>query len=155
MSDYEKKDVPLAIILTFAAGLSTVIGASFSFCIKPHQVQILPISLAFSAGVMIYVSMIEIMAEASEAFQHDLESKHPDSYELLSHIYLSLVFFGGIAIGYGLDAIVHCLGYKHELMQGKDIAAAQGIDCGVGVHIHAHINILPVLLFVSILTDII
>lgn len=118
---YSKGDVALAIVLTFAAGLSTVIGASVSFCVKPHFVEILPIALAFSAGVMIYVSFVEIIGKGLEAFENELESKHPDKYEFLAHIYISLTFFGGIIIGYILDFIVHLLGYKDDLLHDKDV----------------------------------
>ena len=128
MSSHSQGDVTLAIILTFAAGLSTVLGASVSFCVKPHFVEVLPISLAFSAGVMVYVSFIEIMSEGLGAFQHDLERSHPDSFEYLSHIYLSLTFFGGIITGYILDFIVHLLGYKHEFLHDKDMAVNKTYD---------------------------
>ena len=112
MPTHDKGDVPLAIGLTFAAGLSTVIGASFAFCVTPEYVEILPISLAFSAGVMIYVSFVEIMSEALLSFEEELHGQN--NHVFLAHLYTSATFFGGIAFGYLLDYIVHALGYSHN-----------------------------------------
>ena len=113
--EHHDDHVPLAIILTVAAGLCTVVGACLVFCISPERIEILPISLAFSAGVMIYVSLVEILGEAIGSFEEELEESHEDSHEYLAHIYGSLCFFGGILFGYGLDLIVHALGYHHAM----------------------------------------
>jgi len=112
MSSHDTADVGLAIGLTFAAGLSTVIGASFAFCVSPERITILPISLAFSAGVMIYVSFVEIWSEALLSFEEELHDQSNSVF--LAHLYTSLTFFGGITFGYGLDYIVHLLGYSHN-----------------------------------------
>jgi len=112
MPSYEKGDVGLAIGLTFAAGLSTVIGASFAFCVSPERISILPIALAFSAGVMIYVSFVEILTEAKVSFEEEMHDHSRGVF--LAHLYASLTFFGGIAFGYGLDWLVHKLGYTHD-----------------------------------------
>jgi len=109
-SDDPHENVPLAIGLTFAAGFATVLGAAFSFCVKPDNLAMLPVSLAFSAGVMIYVSMVEILPEARASFEEDV---HDD--EVLAHVYLSLTFFGGIVFGYLLDLAVHALGHNHDM----------------------------------------
>eukprot|EP01084_Bolivina_argentea_P219108 371690_1 len=122
---HSQANVALAFILTCAAGLSTFIGASLVFCIPPSFVDILPISLAFSAGVMIYVSFVDLLPVGLEAFAEDLQHSHPDSFELMSHLYLSLTFFGGILIGYLLDFIVHKLGHDHDLISSEDIVGNQ------------------------------
>ena len=69
---------------------------------------------------MIYVSMVEIMAEAREAFEESLVANNWSNVEVYSHLFLSLSFFGGIFIGYVLDRIVHALGHKHELLEASD-----------------------------------
>eukprot|EP00483_Globobulimina_turgida_P002292 UN02294 len=106
----------LAFGLTLAAGLATTFGAALAFCIPPTYIEILPISLAFSAGVMIYVSFIEITQKGLDAFETELSKTHStDKAIYLSHIYLSISFFCGILIGYLIDFIVHLLGYKHDI----------------------------------------
>ena len=114
MTQEEDKDVVLAICLTLGAGLATTIGAVSSFCIPLTFNNVLPISLSFSAGVMIYVSFVEILSEALESFETVLLKQNKTNHEFLSHLYLSLSFFGGIFIGFGIDFIVHQLGYHHN-----------------------------------------
>jgi ZIP family zinc transporter len=57
-------NVFLAFFLTFIAGISTGIGSVIAFFSKTTNTKFLSASLGFSAGVMIYVSMIEIFPEA-------------------------------------------------------------------------------------------
>eukprot|EP01084_Bolivina_argentea_P187753 323342_1 len=45
--------------------------------------------------------------------------------EYLSHIYLSLSFFGGIMIGYVIDIISHLLGYKHNEYKNTSVSEAE------------------------------
>ncbi|HQD06350.1 MAG TPA: zinc transporter ZupT, partial [Bacillota bacterium] len=54
------ENVLLAFGLTLFAGLSTGIGSIIAFVAKKSNPKFLSVSLGFSAGVMIYVSMIEI-----------------------------------------------------------------------------------------------
>lgn len=109
-------NAPLAICLTLAAGMCTVLGATLVFCVPPDRFEALPIALAFSAGVMVYVSMTEILPESKEGFASNLEESNPDSAEYLSHIFTSLCFFGGILLGYGLDFVTHLMGYDDHDM---------------------------------------
>lgn len=53
--------------LTLFAGLSTGIGSAMAFFAKRTNTRFLSISLGFSAGVMIYVSFVEIFAKAKES----------------------------------------------------------------------------------------
>ena len=53
--------------LTLFAGLSTGIGSAIAFFAKRTNVKLLSFALGFSAGVMIYVSLIEIFFKAKSA----------------------------------------------------------------------------------------
>lgn|GEM_PF-3585098 len=53
--------------LTLFAGLSTGIGSAIVFFAKTTNEKFLSFSLGFSAGVMIYVSLIEIFQNARDA----------------------------------------------------------------------------------------
>jgi ZIP family zinc transporter len=53
-------NVFLAFFLTFIAGISTGIGSTIALFSKTTNTKFLSASLGFSAGVMIYVSMVEI-----------------------------------------------------------------------------------------------
>ena len=64
-------NVKWAIIISIGAGLSTGIGGALVFVPellkKVNQATILAVSLALSAGVMLYVSFIEIFAKSYES----------------------------------------------------------------------------------------
>lgn len=62
-------NIGLAFLLTAIAGLSTGIGSAIAFFAKKTNTKFLAVSLGFSAGVMIYVSMIEIFAKAQRSLQ--------------------------------------------------------------------------------------
>lgn len=106
------ENVGLAIGLTFLAGFTTTIGALVAFCINQEMTQILPIALAFSAGVMIYISFVEILGESTASFEEALEGNK--NAELLAHVYGSLTFFCGILLGYLIDYVVHKIGYDES-----------------------------------------
>jgi len=62
------ENVSFAFALTIFAGLSTGIGSLIALLAKRTNRKFLSVSLGFSAGVMIYVSMVEIMVKARIAF---------------------------------------------------------------------------------------
>ena len=63
----EFERVAFAFLLTLFAGLSTGIGSAIAFFAKRTNTKFLSVSLGFSAGVMIYVSMVEIFFKAQES----------------------------------------------------------------------------------------
>ena len=65
--EYTLNDVILAFGLTLFAGLSTGIGSTIAFFAKRTNTKFLSLALGFSAGVMIYVSFVEIFFQAKES----------------------------------------------------------------------------------------
>lgn len=63
----EFSNVSLAFVLTIFAGLSTGIGSMIAFFARRTNTAFLSFAMGFSAGVMIYVSMVEILPEAQKA----------------------------------------------------------------------------------------
>jgi len=61
---YVPENVGLALILTTIAGLSTGIGGTIVYFIRKPRLVYLSFSLGFSAGVMIYLSFMELLPEA-------------------------------------------------------------------------------------------
>ena len=57
-------NVVFALLLTVIAGLSTGIGSSIAYFIKKPKTIYLSFSLGLSAGVMIYVSFVELLPQA-------------------------------------------------------------------------------------------
>ena len=57
-------NVVAAIGLSIFAGLATGIGGLILLLFKKVNIKLLSVALGFSAGVMIYVSFVEILPEA-------------------------------------------------------------------------------------------
>ena len=62
----ELDNVFIAFGLTLFAGLATGIGGALAFFTKHTNKKALSLALGFSAGVMIYVSFVEILAEGKK-----------------------------------------------------------------------------------------
>lgn len=56
----------LAFLLTLLAGLTTAVGGAVAFIVKRDNLKALSIGLGFSAGVMIFISFMDIIPEAKE-----------------------------------------------------------------------------------------
>ena len=67
------KDVVIAFVLSISAGLSTCIGGIIVFCKRFPQLAspvTLAISLSLSAGVMIFISLVEIFGKSVQSFKN-------------------------------------------------------------------------------------
>ena len=103
----------LAFLVTFFAGISTSIGALIAFHKKAKSKVFLTFSLGFSAGVMIYVSFIEIMPKAIES----LSEVHNDKIGLL---YATIAFFVGIGLIAVIDFLIPKAQNPHEIPEEKN-----------------------------------
>ncbi|SJM56078.1 zinc transporter ZupT [Gulosibacter sp. 10] len=92
-------EVLFAFLLTLAAGLSTVLGAGLGVLGKGTSVKTLSLGLGFSAGVMIYVSLMELLPEGLASLQGEFGSA-PGAWIGLA------CFFGGIAVIAIIDKLV-------------------------------------------------
>lgn len=68
-------NVLIAFLFTLVAGLSTGIGSFIAFFAKKTNKKFLSVSLGFSAGVMIYVSFVEIFQKAQTSLVGELGEK--------------------------------------------------------------------------------
>lgn len=93
--------------LTLFAGLSTGIGSLISFFAKKTNTKLLTFSLGLSAGVMIYISFVEMLPEAVESLSEKYVSAGP--------WYAVLAFFGGILISLIIDKLVPEKENPHEV----------------------------------------
>lgn len=100
MENLEFTDYLIAFSLTLFAGLSTSIGAVLAFFSKEKNYTILSLGMGFSAGVMIYVSFMEILKKSQDSFTQILAS---ETYaELLTLVF----FFLGIALSAIIDKLI-------------------------------------------------
>jgi len=106
--DIELHNIIVAFGITLLAGLSTGIGSILAFYTKQTSKRFLTISLGFSAGVMIYISTIEIFAKARAS----LEAVYGDS---TGYWITTLAFFAGIALIGIIDKLVPSAENPHQL----------------------------------------
>lgn len=92
-------NILIAFLLTTAAGLATGIGSALSFFAKTTNTKFLSISLGFSAGVMIYVSMIELLGSSFSSLALELGEK-------TGNLVAIIAFFGGMGVIALIDKLV-------------------------------------------------
>jgi ZIP family zinc transporter len=113
--------VSLALLLSFLAGISTTIGAVVAFFIKKPTHRILGVSLGFSAGVMINVSFVELLAKSIDG---------------TGFLYANLAFFIGMAMIFAIDVLIPHE-YIAEKTESKDPKLMRtGILTTLGIAIH-------------------
>ena len=66
------ENVWFALGLTLLAGLSTGIGSALAFFTTRTNTKFLATALGFSAGVMLYVSFVEIFQKARESLESEM-----------------------------------------------------------------------------------
>lgn len=99
--------------LTLIAGLSTGIGGMAAMLAKKTSTRFLSVSLGFSAGVMLYVSMIEIFAEAQIILKGALGSSKGAAYTVAA-------FFGGMLLIGLIDKLIPDDKNPHEFKKNRE-----------------------------------
>lgn len=100
--------------LTLFAGLATGIGSALAFLTRQTSTRFLSTSLGFSAGVMLYVSFVEIMRKA----QTSLAGELGEVYGTWTTVG---AFFGGILLIGLIDRLVPCEENPHEVRKVEDL----------------------------------
>lgn len=101
-------NILIAFGLTLFAGLATAIGGLIAFFAKRTQTSFLAFSLGFSAGVMIYISLTEMLTEADATLRLSFGNERAAWFTFIS-------FIGGIALSALIDKILPSEGNPHEL----------------------------------------
>ncbi|MEB3104518.1 MAG: zinc transporter ZupT [Cyanobacteriota bacterium] len=124
-----------AFLLTLGAGLSTGVGSVLGLVSKGFNPRLLSLSLSFSAGVMIFVSFVEIFPKARASMAAALGSQ-------MGYAMALLAFFGGI----GVVALIDLLLPQHNLepllpdQQGRSMGKPELMRTGlftalaIGIH---------------------
>ncbi|MBN1567680.1 MAG: zinc transporter ZupT [Acidobacteria bacterium] len=122
-------ELRFAFSLTLVAGLVTGLGSALAFFAKRTHLRFLAWSLAFSAGVMLYVSFVDILPKSAES----LGRSYPGTTAALLS---NLGFFGGLIFMAIIDALVPKAENPHELRAEADLKqlkANHGTDAQPGV----------------------
>lgn len=111
----EHDHILLAFLLTLFAGLATGIGSLIAFTTTRTNRTLLCAALSFSAGVMIYVSFVEIFGKARDSLSAALGEAQGFSLT-------TAAFFGGIALIALIDKFVPHHENPHELHRVEEMA---------------------------------
>ena len=150
-------NVMMAFLITLFAGLATGLGSLIALLAKTTNKKFLSVSLGFSAGVMIYVSMVEIFVKAKDSLISALGEKSGNYVTVIA-------FFGGMFLIAIIDKLVPSSENPHEgknleKMDYKEMEAAKekrglmrtGTMTALAIGIHNFPEGLAT--FVSALTD--
>ena len=128
-------NILFALGLTLFAGLSTGIGSAIAVFAKKTNTKFLSTSLGFSAGVMIYVSFVEIFPQAQ-----DLLIKSGSAFPELVTV---VAFFVGIALIYAIDMMIPNAENPHEMHSVEEMSGQKekelkrmGIMMALAIGIH-------------------
>ncbi len=105
----------IALILSLAAGLSTGLGGLFVLLFKTTNVKFLSVALGFSAGIMIYISFLEMLPEAR--IQLNTIGKEAGGWLTL------LAFFSGIILIATIDKLIPSYENPHEMHTVEEAAS--------------------------------
>lgn len=118
--DISNSTILFAFGLTLFAGLATGIGSAIAFFAKRTNTKFLSLSLGFSAGVMIYVSFVEILQKSRTALILDHGEKLGTWYTVIS-------FFAGILLIALIDKLIPSVENPHEIKRLEDMGNIEDI----------------------------
>jgi ZIP family zinc transporter len=110
----ELESVLIAFGLTLFAGLSTGFGSALAFLARRTNTKTLSAALGFSAGVMIYVSFVEIYPKANDSLVAELGPSVGSWITALS-------FFSGIVFIAIIDKLVPSFENPHEIHRAEEM----------------------------------
>lgn len=113
-----------AILLTTLAGLSTVIGSLIAFVYKKPGPSYMTLTMGFSAGVMIFVSFVELLGR---------------SIKTIGFAQANIAFFIGLAVMFLIDVL---LSHKYMLEEPQPKDGSHGhllktsilVTLGIAIH---------------------
>ena len=114
-------NVGIAFLLTLIAGLATGIGGLVALFSKTANKKFLSVSLGFSAGVMIYISMVEILPLA-------MSTLSVEQGEKTGMLVAVVAFFGGMLLIALIDKFVPKDINPHEM---RESTVASPATCNI------------------------
>ncbi len=121
-------DFWLALAITTFAGLSTGVGSAIAFFAKRTNYRFLSVATGFSAGVMLYVSFVEILPKAVEELADVGGERAGQWWGVIS-------FFGGIVLILLIDRLIPSAENPHEVRQeGQFEAVHEGLSPQTVLH---------------------
>jgi ZIP family zinc transporter len=116
-------NIGLALILSALAGLSTTIGSILGVFVRKPGMRFMSLSLGFSAGVMILLSFMELLAGGIEAVG-------------FTRAYGA--FFVGMLVMFALDVVIphHYMAERAAASDGQGVLFRTGLLVALGIGVH-------------------
>lgn len=136
--EYSFESILMAFALTFFAGIATSVGSLIALTAKTTNTKFLCSSLGFSAGVMIYVSFMEIYPKAQSLLVESFGDK-------IGTYYAVGALFLGIVITAIIDRLIPDFENPHELHRIEDMheqptsspkMMRMGLFCALALTLH-------------------
>jgi ZIP family zinc transporter len=105
----------IALGLTVFAGMATSLGSAIAFFAHRTNYRFLSVATGFSAGVMLYVSFVEILAKGCDALTEAYGTPTGDWLNVAS-------FFGGILLIGIIDYLIPSAENPHETHSMQEMA---------------------------------
>ena len=105
-----------ALALTFIAGAATAIGSMIAFFAHRTSTRLISTALGLSAGVMIYVSFMDLLPEALRMMTANMAGKGGE-------VVVAGAFFGGIALIALIDWLIPQEENPHEMHSVEELAS--------------------------------
>jgi ZIP family zinc transporter len=112
-----------ALVLTAGAGLATTIGSVMGLVVRRPGRRFLGFTLGFSAGVMVHVSFVELLAGAIDEFAEALSNEHAGFF------WAHVAFFVGMIAYFLIDVLT-----PHEYLGQHDHPEGAAAHEFVGPH---------------------
>lgn len=135
---FDTHTILVAFGLTLFAGLSTGIGSAIALLTRRTNTRFLTLSLGFSAGVMIYVSFVEIFQKG--------RTELIEAHGVVMGNWVSVAaFFGGILLIAMIDKFIPNIDNPHEIKRVEEMdeeqvkkkkLARMGIFTAIAIGIH-------------------
>ena len=113
--------VTTAFLLTTLAGLSTGIGSAIAYAIRKPKLSYLSVLLGFSAGVMVYISFVELLGSAIEE---------------IGFLDANIAFFGGMAVIFVVDRFIPHIHIDVRKDTERGSLEYAGLMTAIGIAIH-------------------
>jgi ZIP family zinc transporter len=114
MDTFDLSTILIAFSLTLFAGLSTGIGGAIAYFTRSTNTRFLSLSLGFSAGIMIYVSFVEIFFKAKDILADEMGFQG-------GYLLTIAAFFGGMLLIGLIDKFVPEAENPHEIHKVEEM----------------------------------
>lgn len=111
MQDGMSQSLLFGLIMSLLAGLCTGVGAAVALFLRRTDTRLLTFSLGASAGVMVYISFMELMPTSAELLRGDAMAKWITAG----------AFFGGMALACLIDRLVPEDENPHEIHEASEL----------------------------------